>query len=246
MSHEFASLPGDVAISAGAQAAAAGTIVFSNANGVSFGMNLSTVTASVAPAAPTLRAFAVATNINTLSSAGGSGSTLSVYRVQIPFALTATMAQVMLAPLSTDSSGTYSIVFGVYTMAGSTASLVTSASRTQAYTANEGNHVLPNWKTIGDTTFNFSAGDYLFAVAALQSNGAGQSNPEIGYFTHLRPIGGDGASTQSTFGYWGSGVISTNSAYTTLPNTLQLSNLTQNVTTFQAMNYPVVRLFGTN
>ena len=39
------------AISAGTQSTAAGTVVFSNSNGVSFGMNNGTITATVVPGA---------------------------------------------------------------------------------------------------------------------------------------------------------------------------------------------------
>src|SRR5687767_6202870 len=119
------------AISAGSVSQSQGTVVFSNSNGVTFGMNGSTVTASVATVGSFVAsAFPVGQPVNNQGFVNGS---LSFINFDLPFYMTASRVNFFSNVGVTSGGGgsaTVSHLAGLYTMSGSTASLLAEGSLT--------------------------------------------------------------------------------------------------------------------
>jgi len=160
-----------IADSAGTQTS--GTVIFSNSNNVSFGLNAGTLTAS----------FSATNAGNTVTISGWenygaadlNATTMGdiqhwVQRVHFPHNLLATEANLVAqVSNSTNAGGTITIRMGIYTMSGSTASLASSASRTigynstaaaSSYTALSGYR----YRSVGLGTWSITPGDYMIGV----------------------------------------------------------------------------------
>lgn len=121
-----------VAISAGTQSGATGTIIFSNSNGFTFGMAGSlTITATYERR---VTAFSQWAEFGTNYSI--SNASLSMQKVSMPMHLSVTGAAIVMALSgNTNSSGALTISMGIYTLSGSTASLASSGSRQLSWTS---------------------------------------------------------------------------------------------------------------
>lgn len=163
------------ALAAGTQTATSGTVVFANSNGISFGMSgNSRVTANYASYAS---AFANAGFDNVVGLTNGIEY---IGYVRCPFYVSATQ-QAMLLHMNgaSDSSGALSLSFGIYTMAGSIASLASSTSRLMTWTSGSGGASTASnffggasgtrWRSIGGN-FNLTPGVYLFAFQMQTAN----------------------------------------------------------------------------
>lgn len=156
-----------VADSAGTQTS--GTVEFANSNGVSFGLNAGTMTASVA-AGPAQISFWDASALKHNNVQTAEVTRLLFQRIHIAAPIAATRAQLMMhVSNSNNAGGTVAYSFAVYTMSGSTASLASSASRTWAYNSTlAGNSYtdiqLTNYRSMNLGTWSLSQGDYLFAL----------------------------------------------------------------------------------
>lgn len=105
--------------------------VFSNSNAISFGTNGSTVTAKL----PTVSYWDNRYPLNANAAATNSAAAnLSMQRISLPFGMSATRADV-LGHLTVAGSnvGTYTMSLGIYTMSGSTASLASSGTVTAGW-----------------------------------------------------------------------------------------------------------------
>lgn len=178
-----------VALAAGTQTATQNTVVLSNANNVTFGMNGSTqITASVtvAPASQSYFELGQPINLATL------GTTATGQRMQIANRFVATRFAVF-AYNTAAAADTFSASIGMYTMNGSTASIVSSitASLTVGAVASPAmlSATLPSWNiTPGDYyvlfRFSGSAASFAFDFAPYLGNIASFSYFERGVFTN--------------------------------------------------------------
>jgi hypothetical protein len=160
-----------VAVADGAGTQTSGTVQFSNANGVSFGLAGGTMTASVSSAVGLAQisfwdgSALKHNNVQTVET-----TRLLFQRIHIAAPIAATRAQLMMhVSNSSSAGGTVAFSFAVYTMSGSTASLASSASRTWAYNSTlAGNSYtdiqLTNYRSMTLGTWSLSQGDYLFAL----------------------------------------------------------------------------------
>lgn len=157
-----------VADSGGTQTS--GTVQFSNANGVSFGLAGGTMTASVSSAVGLAQisfwdgSALKHNNVQTVET-----TRLLFQRIHIAAPIAATRAQLMMhVSNSSSAGGTVAFSFGVYTMSGSTASLASSASRTWAYNSTLATSYtdiqLTNYRSMTLGTWSLSQGDYIFAL----------------------------------------------------------------------------------
>lgn len=118
--------------------ASAGTVVFSNGNGVSFGINGNTITASVAGGGATLSGYMAAFLAREHLAAQVGQSSLFFQPMDVPAAF---QYDAFVQPLNWSNasnssfSGTVSLYVGVYTRNVSTLSLASSASSSFAVTA---------------------------------------------------------------------------------------------------------------
>lgn len=130
---------GGVAIGGGASTATSGTIVFSNANGVSFGLNGQTMTASVnagGGAAPNLNLWMNNLGSQTGPLAGTANMSLLVFPLNpnglFPGNMTVNTMAIGLSgsvtATASSSSHTHRVSIGIYTLNGSSLSLLNSAS----------------------------------------------------------------------------------------------------------------------
>jgi hypothetical protein len=167
--------PGGIA--AGTQTATSGTVVFSNSNGVTFGMsNSSVITASVAQVQASVTAFSQWAEWNTNWSI--STASFSLQRFTLPMNLSATQMNLMMALSGhTNSSGAITVSVGIYTIAASTASLASSASAqiswtsgTQTGTSSEyGGASGTRYRTLA-IGFSMTPGDYMMGFIMSTTN----------------------------------------------------------------------------
>lgn len=157
-------------ISAGTTNATGNQIVFSNSNNVSFGANGATITASASfssPAGASVTAFSQWAEFNTNWSI--SNASMSMQKFSIPMNISATRAQLVMALSGhTNSSGALTVSIGVYTLAGSTASRVSTGSAQISWTSGSLTTASSQYGGLSGTryitlpvTFNMTPGDYM-------------------------------------------------------------------------------------
>lgn len=169
---------GAVNFSAGTTSGDLASVVFSNSNGVSFGLNGSTITAKM-PTVSWLEA-----NVMPTQGLAIVQTTASIQRMFVPFQISATRVDwIAFATASTAAVVRNTISFGVYTMSGSTASrastatreiswgLGTTTSNTTAYGGNSGTR----YRSLALGTWNLTPGEYLiyFNMSTSSSQTAG-------------------------------------------------------------------------
>jgi hypothetical protein len=174
----------------GANSISTGTARFSNANGVSFGINGQTVTASIAPR-----------KVNHLSLPDSpwqtnfsiSNASFSLQHFCPRADITATQANLLMALSgNSGSSGALTISLGVYSFNGSTLSLASSDSRNLTWTSGSqtsasslyGGVSGTRYRTVGLASWGLSAGDYMVAAWFRTTNdgtwrAAGWEGPTI-------------------------------------------------------------------
>lgn len=165
MGQGFASQRLGVNIFAGTGQAQTGTVVFSNANSISFGMQQSAssyvVTASFSQSsAPTPSVSYFDNGAFASASVGLQTSQMAVAPMIVPFRMSATMLDMLASYTNLGLDFTASVRVGVYTMSGSTASLASSMSTTQLIP--NGGGLAGSRLSIG--TWAFTPGGYLIAV----------------------------------------------------------------------------------
>jgi hypothetical protein len=229
-----------------------GTFVLSNITdpgGVQFSLVANTLTASV----PFAR-ISYTENYRMADMLNGDfliGSVLLQHFVIPAVKLDATQLDLMVNISNSSSAGaTISYRVGVYTLSGSTASLVSSASRTLAYNSTLGGSSsytnVSNWRmhSIALGTWSFTPGDYLMAfwvsTASALTNGS-YSFRNGRNITNL----GEPFSSVNYSKYWNAmGAFA--STTTNLPTTIHLSN---HIVTFasnvEVNLYPWVQIAGT-
>jgi hypothetical protein len=167
----------NINISAGTASNNLSAFTFSNINGVSFGLNGSTVTGSIAPRSvkqllwpenPWQTNFTI------------SNASFSLQHFNAKLDLTASQANLLMALNgNTNSSGALSISLGIYTMNGSTASLVSSNSQQITWTSGSqttasslyGGVSGTRYRTVGlGGDWNISAGDYMLGMWFMTTN----------------------------------------------------------------------------
>lgn len=170
MSHEFASLSGGVAaISAGTQSASTGTVVFSNSNGISFGMSASSlITASVGVGGSAISYWdnqQLPQSTESVSLNGGVNPAAVFQRILIPNQISATVLKLYAGPaIAIDQA--YTLYAAIYTMSGSTISRVSSTSFSSST-----NGYLTASISLG--TWNITPGEYMMQIAGNAGAGAG-------------------------------------------------------------------------
>jgi len=171
----FAAQTMQAAIAAVGGTITSGTASFANGNGVSFGINGQTITASVAAGAAAVQISAIDNGIVPGAFTGIQQSTLTrvtFLRMAFPNRIDATQLELMASYVTTAED--VSMRMSVYTMAGSTASRVFSASRTFSSVSVTGFDRMT--MTLG--TWSITPGDYLLAIELANSNNA--NAPRIG------------------------------------------------------------------
>jgi hypothetical protein len=141
-------------------------VVFSNSNGVSFGLNASTVTASVAGGGFTASHFEP---YPVVSSRAMEQGTYYMQRAVVPYTMEANIVGMGLhVSNSASAGGTISQHFGIYTRNGSTWSVASSTSGTWAYNStlatSYSNISGTKVRTFNCGTWNITPGDYMFGI----------------------------------------------------------------------------------
>jgi hypothetical protein len=167
------------------------TLSFSNANGVSFTNTNGQVGASIAPRK--VSHLPLFDNPWGQTNFSISNATFSLQHFNPRADLTATQANLLLALSgNSGSSGALTVSLGVYTMAGSTASLASSDSRQISWTSGSqttastryGGVSGTMYRTVALGSWGLSAGDYLIGVWFRTTNDGtwrafGQQGPTI-------------------------------------------------------------------
>lgn len=166
------------AIAAGTQTATSGTIVFSNSNGVTFGMsNSSVITASVQTQAARISMFSQYGEFAT-NQAVGAGS-LSIQKFSIPMAIHATQAVLgLILSGNSNSSGALTVSMAIYTINGGTAlSLASSNSRQISWTSGSDTSASSRYGGVSGTRYrtvgfdvSLTPGDYMLAYNFSTTN----------------------------------------------------------------------------
>jgi hypothetical protein len=159
----------NINLSAGTTSNLASAFTFANSNGVSFGLNASTITAAFG--GQTVSAFSQDADFVTNFTA--YQAMLSFQKLSLPMNLRATQL-VMLADFrgTVASSDGVTLSHAVYTLSGGTASLASSGSRTISWPGADYSNVSgTRYRTLG-VSYSMTPGDYLFAWAVSTANGA--------------------------------------------------------------------------
>lgn len=229
-------------IAAGTQTATSGTVVFSNSNGVSFGMSASSVvTASVSVATMNVFEWQNFQTHNTVWP-----GLASFQHVSIPAAISASSGVILLELLgNSGSSGGLSLYIGAYRMTLSTASNLTSQSAGFTWTSGSDTTASSLYGGVSGTRYrsfgwpvSLSAGDYLFAFAISTENDG-----------TARIFGRQGANIVGSFVgaetlYFLDG--HSNSTVAAFPPTLVANNTNYVRTGLSAQRQPAFVLYGTN
>lgn len=156
-----------VNFSAGTTSSNIGSVVFSNSNGVSFGLNGATITArahntlSQFPSMPPSMATSSAYSGATTTVGGGSQSTLSFYISPLAIQDYITFNQVIAPMSATQSAGTYSQTFGaiwaLYTNNAGTLSSVSSWGVGAVLSQNSATAYTQSWWWGSNSTSNSSS-----------------------------------------------------------------------------------------
>ena len=229
----------NINLSAGTTSNNLSDVVFSNSHGVSFGLNGSTVTASVAAGGgQTVRWFS--NPLGQAAVAGGIGNAMmSLQPFILPANLTATQLNVVgHMSGASGSTGGLSVSFGIYTFSGSTLSLASSTSSFFSWSTSSpvnstvssqyGGQSGTRYRTYPTGTWNMTPGNYVFAAWCRTTNAGtwtlyGQSSVSIRHAL---------AAAESTIPLNG---MSTSSFTTAMPASINLTN-TQYVRTGQSVN----------
>ena len=175
----------------GANSISSGTIRVTNANGVTLSINGQTLSGSVSTQ-PTVSFFEPWNAMGMQANGLGNG-TFSLDRLLIPNPIAATrMALLQHYTGSTGAANGCSITYfaGLYTMNGSTASLLHSATFALSFDLNSntnvtsayGGHSGTRYRTIDIGTWNITPGDYLIGIGLREST-AGTS-VTISHYCH--------------------------------------------------------------
>lgn len=236
-------------ISAGAALISSGEAVLSNSNGISFGANGQSITADAVH-------FSVWTNLAGEEDIGGvstinSAGDLRFQRVTFGRRCDFTQAALVIdlentGTVTSPVAGTYGIWLGVYTMAQSTAQLVSSGSNsiTWAASTNVTNSAFGGQSGIHIRTISVSLavtpGEYYMGVA-LTTSGTGATmglQAQENLVPIANPAGGNYAP-YFNFGYYSSAFPGS------LPALVQVSDVIQTAATPNQDAIPYVVLAGT-
>jgi hypothetical protein len=239
-------------ISGGTTRATLGEIVFSNANGVSFGVNGQTVTASVNPGGggggATLSNFQWPPGQSSLFGAQ-SNAFMSFVPFRLDQNLTATRGMVIGSfSKATNSSGSLSLSVGVYTRTGSTLSLASSGSALHTFaSATISSSLYPGIRRFSvGMNMNASPGEYWYAVW-LRSSNAGTFSVIGGAATSAAFSGNFGAGNNSSRQpLLGAGIFSNASFSTAMPASVAISNIKGNAAGWQRQPSIVFTNFDLN
>ena len=232
---------GGIAASAAGASVSNGTVVWSNSNNVSFGMNGSTITASAS--VPTLNIFDNARD-QALIGFGSSNGTFLLFPLHpaenmFPGNMTINTLMFDMSGTGNTSAYTYSLKLGIYTLNGVSLSLLNSVDGSFGLAGATNNTAF--FKGLRFVTFHssqwsaqpvLSQAQYWMGLVGL-SSGANQSMSYAGYsarfLTGIRSglWGNSVSSGNSTMGYEPFVGISTASR-TDLPVSVQLSELNKN------------------
>lgn len=236
-----------IQLSAGANSVSSGTIVFSNSNGISYGLDGSTVTAKNVA----ISAWNNGNDMNANAAATNSGGiNLSIQRQSISANLAATRAE-FLAHLTVagNTAGSYSMSFAVYTMTGSTANMASSTvvnstfnSGTTQSASMYGGHSGTRWRSIPLATWNITPGEYLFAFMLSQAGVAGTTGSWSVFGNSSVSINGlPGNGGGNLTAYFGQGIFS--AATGAFPASIHITGINQ--TGASVMRQPYFQLAGT-
>lgn len=269
---------GPITISAGTQAMAGGSMVFANSNGVTFGMSGSSqITASVAAGGARVsfwdnsRGNLMSASMSSASVFDGNNVWASVQRISFGQSMALTRLEYIANFAGNGSVGGnaatiqgQAVSFGIYTMSGSTASIVSTFSQSYSYnntttassTSNDGGQSGLKWRTMSLSTAVITPGEYLLAIgmSATAASAGATSFRGISAFggLHTTNLPYAGLTTNVTRDYFYDGVVLLTAASTTatLPNSIHLSAINSAFTNPASINaqfplQPYLRLLGT-
>jgi hypothetical protein len=236
------------ALSAGTTLASSGTVVFSNANGLSFGMNGQTVTAKM-PSISLFENIKQEAFVSNAAQTNSGASNLSLQRVLVPYQISATRMELLGALTVVGSTaGSFTLSAVVYTMTGSTINSASSASA--GVTFNSGTNSTAasiygaqsgtRWRSIGLGTWNITPGEYMIGLMVSQNGPAGTTGSWTFYggsSVSLNQYPGGGVGTN----YFADGIVSAASA--AFAASYHLSGINQTGT--GVLRQPFFRLVGT-
>ncbi|MCC6934711.1 MAG: hypothetical protein IT406_03450 [Candidatus Yanofskybacteria bacterium] len=218
-------------LSGGTTRATLGEIVFSNANGVSFGVNGQTITASVnaGGGGGGFREYA-ATNMQSWNSAYwavGANTTHSTVLVA-PLQIRGSVSVKTLGFMLSRSSGTtlaHTLYAGVYSLNGSTLSLISSTSGNFSLSTTAQWAAARMYQLTGLSGLELTPGQYWVAVRAAVTSGSihllGRASASGNFSGRVLPGTNSSATNSSVQWFPGQGWFSSGA----LPNSMALSNI---------------------
>lgn len=236
-----------VAVAAVGSTGSSGTVMFSNSNGISFGMNGNTITAKNLEYSYWDNEY----DKNANAAATNSGAiNLSLQRQRIPANLAATRVDLLgHLTVAGSTAGSYSISFAAYTMTGSTANMASSTvinstfnSGTTQSASMYGGHSGTRWRSLALATWNITPGDYLFGVMLSQAGVAGTTGSWTLFgntSVSINGLPGDGGGNMTA--YFNDGIYRV--ATGAFPASIHLSDINQ--TGASVMRQPWLQLAGT-
>jgi hypothetical protein len=219
---------GNITVSAGTSSVALASLVFSNSNNVAFGLNGSTITA----AALTMRYWENAVQA-ALNANAHNQTQLSFQRLVMAQQMTATEIDYIghMTGSSAAASGAITVSHALYTMAGSTASSVSSGSLAISWTSGSDTSASSQWggqsgtrfRTASINSWAITPGDYLFGfiVSTATSQTAHTWTFFGGSSLSIGAMAGGGNFTN----YFGEGLYTASTA--AFPASLHITNINQ-------------------
>lgn len=235
------------AVAAPGGTVSAGTVSFANANGVSFGMAGSVITAKL-PLISYYENFAGNPTAANSAATNSGASNVSFQRFSIPYQISATrldyLAHLTVAG-STAGSSTMRAV--VYALSGSSANSLFSASMTMSHSSGTatntpaayGGQSGTRWRSMTIGTWNLPPGEYGIAFVHSANGPTGTTGSVTIYGRSAVPVlAAPGGGVQSA--YFGMGLLSAPSSAP--PTSIHLSAINQTAPAGQAQ--PYFRLVG--
>lgn len=234
-------------VSAAGSSVTDGQVVFSNSNGISFGMNAGVVTAKL-PQVSYYENFAGNPTAANSAATNSGASNISFQRFSVPYQISATRLDFLghlTVAGSTNASSTMRAV--IYTMSGSTAGSLVSASMTMSHSSGTatnsaaayGGQSGTRWRSMTIGTWNLTPGEYAIAfMHSLQGPAGTTGSVTIYGKSNIAVLAAPGGGAQSAYFNNGLLVAPTSSP----PASIHLSAINQTAAAAQAQ--PYFRLVG--
>lgn len=231
----------NINVSAGTTSNNLSNITFADSNGISFGLNASTITAKL-PQITYYEPYPFLTGQNV------ARNSLFIQPIIVPYRIQATRVDCLLhISNSSSAGGTLSFNFGLYTYSGSTANSVSSVTTSYNYASNSAGSSYTDisgtrYWSASIATWNLTPGNYLLAVN-MNTASSGTSGTVSVFGRTAATINPEPYATATSKDFWGIGVLGSTTNISDMPASIHLSNFNQ--ANGSAIRQPWIRFIGT-